>query len=173
MHKGSLFNFALLFCVYTLARDELGGFFFVCYSWCFWLQSLYTSNICICWAPIICQAPCKSLERQPWAKSHDPWPTNQQNYQHERHRRIVEEAPLVGLTLCPPDPHSMFSISQASQLPALSKLTNQQGKCVLCSLSPKCLPFPYFLWLTVIHPSSHSSIFIFQRGLFRPPPQSK
>ena len=76
------------------------------------------------------------------------------------------------------EPHALSSSSSpSSHLTGCSnpfhyQAHQPQGNCEFCCLRPKWLPFPYFLWLAITCPSSQSSVFLFQRGLFYPPLQT-
>ena len=76
------------------------------------------------------------------------------------------------------EPHTLSSSSSpSSHLTGCSnpfhyQAHQPQGNCEFCCLRPKWLPFPYFLWLAITCPSSQSSVFLFQRGLFYPPLQT-
>lgn len=131
----------------------------LCYT--LWLTSwvLFPVYICKYWA-----TQCIRHYVSPWRDN------GEQKHSHpltQKHHKITN---LKGTSrnsprcwtcgphpLCPPDPHALFSISLASEIPFIPKLTHPQWKHEFSSLSSKCLPFPYFLWLTITHPSSHST----------------
>lgn len=90
----------------------------LCYSWCFCLKLYYTSNICMCWAPALCQARYKSLKGNGGQTSHDIWPTNKHKITNMRGTSRNCSGCLIHgpHKLCPPDPHPL--------VPHLSGLSN-------------------------------------------------
>lgn len=77
----------------------------------------YTCNICMCWAPTMYQALCKSLEGSGEQNSPDIWSTNKPKIASMRGTRRDTGGCLIdGLTLCALDPHPLFSISMVFQI---------------------------------------------------------
>lgn len=91
--------------------------------------------------------------------SHDLWPTNK--YKITRGTAtVVQEAQLVGLTLCPPDPHSLLHLTGLSYL--FWYQAHQPAGKQWINFQPQILGSPYCFWLIFTHPSSHSIIFVSQ-----------
>lgn len=66
---GDAFDLTLLLYFLSAFRHVSLRISFLFHSWCLESQSLLYINICIYWVPTMHQVPCKSLERQQWAKT--------------------------------------------------------------------------------------------------------
>ena len=143
----------LLFYFVPLFRhDELGSFF-LCVTTMLLVSVFITYLTFACVQHLLCSRHHVSPQKDDEQKWSQPLSHLQINIKlptweaHQEQYRMLDLWALycVLLTL------TLFSMSLASHIPSITKLTNPKANGEFCSLSPKCLPFPYFLW-TIYHP---------------------
>lgn len=130
-HSGIWWAWRFLFCITV---DTFG------------LNLYYTSSICMCWTTTMCRHYVS-----PWE---DNGEQKQSPFQPTKMIYIITN--MIGTLrsstgcftssphiLCPFWP-SLLSISLASQIPSITKLTEPWGNCKFCSFCTKCVLFTYF-----------------------------